>query len=157
MNEKITSSLNIRRHNLPHWQQGGSVYFVTFRINQGDLTSTEREIVKHEVLYGHTRKYILHIAAILTDHVHMIIQPMERAPGVWYDLAELMKFVKGVSARRINQLRGSKGKLWQAESYDRIIRNEPEYKEKWLYIQENLVRLSLVSRCEEYPFLIIPK
>jgi hypothetical protein len=45
-------------------------------------------------------------------------------------LRSVMQGIKGVSAHKINMHRGSKGKIWLHESYDRIIRNENEYFEK---------------------------
>ncbi len=64
-----------------------------------------------------------------------------------------MHSIKRHSARVINQLRGKQGPLWQDERYDRIVRDENEFLEKWNYIRNNPVRLGLSDRPEDYPWL----
>jgi REP element-mobilizing transposase RayT len=39
------------------------------------------------------------------------------------ELPSILKSWKGVSARKINQLRRATGNVWQKESYDHIVRN----------------------------------
>ncbi len=52
--EGIGSDLTITRRNLPHWQLGGSTYFVTFRVREGvTLAPEERAMVLQSCLYGH--------------------------------------------------------------------------------------------------------
>ena len=52
--------LKKRRRHLPHWQLGGSVYFVTFRSIRGELpTAAMKQIMTH-MLYHHNRRYELH-------------------------------------------------------------------------------------------------
>ena len=62
----------------------------------------------------------------------------------------------GVSARRINQSLGTAGKVWQEESFDRIVRDQREYDEKLDYMWNNPIRKGLVSPGEEYPYYIYP-
>jgi lipoate-protein ligase A len=51
----ITDELHISHRNLPHRQQGGSVYFITFRSLRGNLPEAAREIVKQRILFGHDK------------------------------------------------------------------------------------------------------
>jgi hypothetical protein len=60
--------------------------------------------------------------------------------------------IKGTSARRINQLLGRKGSLWQDESFDRIMRAE-EFEFKRNYIMANPVDAGLCERPEDYQWL----
>lgn len=92
----------------------------------------------------------------MPDHVHLIIQPMEMSAGKWYELQKILKSIKGVSARRINESMGRKGSVWQAESFDRIVRDEKEYLEKMNYILRNPIKARIVSRIEDYPYFIVP-
>jgi REP element-mobilizing transposase RayT len=149
----VGRELNIKRHNLPHWQMGGSVYFITVKMMSGTLSKDEMNIVKEEIMFGHGKKYTIIAAVVMSNHFHMLIVPLQKSDGLWYDLAVIMKFTKGLSARRINMLRGCSGSIWKAERYDRIIRNEKELLEKWNYILENPVRAGLVEKHEEYEFL----
>lgn len=69
---------------------------------------------------------------IMPNHVHMLICPRQDNK-----LEKIIKAIKGVSARRINQMIGNKGKLWLEEYFDRIVRNEETLKYYYRYIQEN--------------------
>ena len=89
----------------------------------------------------------------MPDHVHVLAQPLPRPGGGVFNLAEILHSVKRHSARRINQLRGTQGPLWQDERYDRIIRDEAEFLEKWNYIRNNPVKAELASSPEDYPWL----
>lgn len=51
MKESIGSDLIISKRNLPHWQLGGSTYFVTFRIRQGIILSPEERSMVLRLAY----------------------------------------------------------------------------------------------------------
>lgn len=147
----ITRDLRIRHRRLPHWQQGGSVYFVTFRSARGPLPSEALRMVAEALRFGDSRHFTLHFAVLMPDHVHVLLQPLESSPGVWRNLSGIMK---GASARRINILTGESGSVWRPESFDRIIRDQEEYLEKWNYMLNNPVKAGLVERPEDYEFTI---
>lgn len=67
-------------------------------------------------------------------------------------LAMIMKSLKGFSAREANKMLGRKGTFWQAESYDREIRDETEFWRVIKYILNNPVKAGLVTKWKEYPF-----
>jgi REP element-mobilizing transposase RayT len=71
-------------------------------------------------------------------------------------LPAIMKLIKGVSARNVNQLLGSSGPLWQEESFDHVLRNDESFLEKREYIRQNPVRARLVISPEDYRWLWIP-
>ena len=71
-------------------------------------------------------------------------------------LPAIMKLIKGVSARNVNQLLGSSGPLWQEESFDHVLRNDESFLEKQEYIRQNPVRAGLVTSPEDYRWLWIP-
>jgi REP element-mobilizing transposase RayT len=153
---RLTRELVIRRRQLPHWQIGGSVYFITFRSRRGGLPPPALRQVCTHVLYDHGKRYDLIFGVVMPDHVHVIFQPRQRKPGAWFDLAEIMKGLKGTSARRINQLLGTQGTVWQDESYDRIIRDEQELEEKLLYMYNNPLKAGLVADPADYKFFVWP-
>lgn len=68
-----------------------------------------------------------------------------------------MQGIKGVGSRRINQLMGWSGALWQAESYDRIIRDKNEFEEKRNYMYNNPVKAGLVDDPRKYEFFVWPR
>jgi REP-associated tyrosine transposase len=88
--------------------------------------------------------------------VHALVQPLPspQSAGV-YDLAEIIHSIKSFSAHQINRLRDSRGSIWQDERYDRIMRDEAEFLEKWQYIMNNPLKNELAQRWEDYPWLYI--
>jgi putative transposase len=130
-------SFQIKRRYLPHWQQPGSVYFVTWRCKEGKTLKPEDcQITLATLRYWDEIKWNLLAAVVLPDHVHLLAQPLPRPEGGVFDLGEILHSVKRHSARTINQLRGAQGSLWQDERYDRIMRDENEFFEKWTYIKK---------------------
>src|SRR5262249_47855492 len=137
---------------LPHWTLEGSTYFVTFRLARGELSSAERRLVLDHVVRGNGPYYTLLGAVIMTDHVHLLLKPNSRI-----ELTRVMRGVKGVSARLINEQRGTKGTIWQDESWDRMIRDEAEPLGFADYLVTNPVKAGLCREPQEYEWLFIDK
>jgi len=93
------------------------------------------------------------VALVMPDHVHLIFTLLHDQDDVPYPLAEVMKGIKGVSARRINQLLGRSGTLWLDESFDHVVRNFESSQAKLEYVCDNPVRAGLVGSADEYPWL----
>jgi len=53
-------------------------------------------------------------------------------------LAEIMDAIKGASAHRINKALGRRGRLWQPESFDHVLRSSENLDAKIIYILEIL-------------------
>ena len=142
------------RRNLPHLQEPGQVYFLTWRCRQGQtLAPGERDLVLQTLQHYNGSKWRLFAAVILPDHVHALVQPLEHPEGGTYNLSQIIHSVKRFSTHEINRQRSAKGSLWQDERYDRIVRDEDEFLEKWNYIRNNPVKAELAKRPEEYPWL----
>jgi putative transposase len=147
-------AFQISRRNLPHWQEPGRVYFITWRCQKGrSLSLAERTITLDAIRYWDTRKWIVYVAVVLPDHVHVLAQPLPKQEGGVFNLTEILHSVKSFSSQKINQQRREQGSLWQAESYDRIVRDEAEFLEKWQYIRNNPIKIDLAPSSEEYPWL----
>ncbi len=143
------------RHYLPHWQVGGSTYFVTYSLREGirELSLSERICVLKACLYWHDEKWLLHTCVVMPNHVHLVVTPLRKSSGEWWRLDELLKSVKSFSARELNRRRGVSGALWKRDYYDRIIRSETDFREKADYIVSNPVRDELVGLPDEYAAL----
>ena len=140
--------IRTRRH-LPHWELQGSTYFITFRISCGRMSDQEQRLVLDHINSGDDTFYRLIAAVVMPDHVHLIIRPRNE-----YDLSRVMKGIKGVSAKQINELRSTQGRFWQDEYHDRILRTEEEVIEKAKYLFENPIRAGLIRPGEIYAFVI---
>ncbi|MDA2912691.1 transposase [Acidobacteriia bacterium AH_259_A11_L15] len=138
--------LQITRRRLPHWTLEGATYFVTFRIATSQLTTEEILSVRDQIISGDPELYELLAAVVLPDHVHLLLRPNQ---GV--SLSRAMKGIKGATARRLNQRRGSHGRVWQDESLDRIVRDQAELEEKLNYMFLNPVKAGLTDDPDSYP------
>ena len=164
---KPVKEFRIYKRNLPHWELPGSVYFITFRTAKDfTLSDSAKDIVLSSFNFHAGKKYKLHTCVIMDTHVHCILQPLEKsggkapaetsgAPGAYYSIAQIMHSIKSYSANRIQRILDVKGRIWQDESYDRIIRNEEEYLEKMNYIANNPLKAMIVEKPEDYRWLFV--
>jgi hypothetical protein len=70
-----------------------------------------------------------------------------------FSLATIMDAIKGASAHKINKSLGRKGRVWQPESFDHVVRSSEGLDAKIQYLLENPVRQGLVSQWAAYPWL----
>ncbi|MGA8868052.1 MAG: transposase [Candidatus Sulfotelmatobacter sp.] len=113
-----------------------------------------RPIVLRCCLHDNGVKFDLRVAVVMPDHVHMIFTPWvdEEAMEV-YSLAEIMDSIKGASPHKINKTLGRKGRVWQPESFDHVLRSLERLDAKIGYLLENPVRAGLVAKWADYPWL----
>ncbi|MEM1166311.1 MAG: class I tRNA ligase family protein [Planctomycetota bacterium] len=134
-----TSDLTKSKGDLPHWEKGGSTYFITFNTSGTTLSDDEKDIVLSACLHWHGARVDVHAICVMPNHVHLVARPLP-VPGkreTWHPLSDVLHSIKSFSATEINKQRGSTGSLWQHESYDRIVRDEDEWREKIRYVVEN--------------------
>ncbi|NOG55220.1 MAG: class I tRNA ligase family protein [Planctomycetes bacterium] len=155
----VTRQLHRRARSLPHWEAGGQTYFVTFRCANGQLSQDERRLVLSSCLHWHQKRAIIHLVTVMHDHVHILMTPMQQENDTkhWYPLPDLIHSIKSYSAHEINQARGSSGSVWQDEYYDRIMRDEAEFEEKWQYMWMNPVKAGLIKQAADYEFTVNPQ
>ena len=70
-------------------------------------------------------------------------------------LTQILKGIKGRSAHRINEITEWQGQVWTQESFDHVVRNEAEWKEKMEYVRQNPVKNGLVSSPAQYKWLYV--
>jgi len=142
------SELTWRRH-LPHYQLSSGYYFITFSTHDRFLLQpSQKDCVFNAVCFLDGKKYELYAAAVLNDHVHMVINPFESLP-------KIMHSIKSFTAHEINKILEREGKVWQNESYDRFLRNDDEFLEKLNYIANNPIKANLARQYEDYKWLYI--
>ena len=83
---------------------------------------------------------------VMPDHVHWLV-----VLGGRLTLSEIVRSVKGRSARQINVSLNRTGKLWQAGFHDRVIRHEDSLLEVARYVVANPIRAGLCEQIEDYP------
>ena len=144
----------IYKRNLPHWEQPGSVYFITFRTAKGiSLPDTAKDIVFDTIMFLNNKKYNLYTCVVMADHNHLILQPLEKTKDAFYSIAEIMHSIKSYSANKINSLLKRTGSVWLDENFDRIVRNEKELQEKMNYVVNNPIKSQIVDEYKDCKWL----
>ncbi|MDY0322010.1 MAG: transposase [Arcobacteraceae bacterium] len=162
------AGIKSRFRHLPHIDLMGYYQFVTFRtfdsvdefIRKWDFspavsnkekqrkideyldTSTNGAYLEGEVsewlfefLVSQDKKiYELVAFAIMNNHVHILFKPLE-------SLSKVMQRVKGVSAKKINELLGKSGRFWADDYYDKAIRDERHFWVVYEYIKNNPLKI----------------
>jgi REP element-mobilizing transposase RayT len=142
-----------RRH-LPHIQAEDKPHFVTFATyKRWVIPESIRYLVLEHCLHENGIKLHMHGLVVMPDHVHIIFTPLKDAQGSPYGLAEIMNGIKGASAHGINKALNRRGRVWQKESFDHILRSDEKAREKVEYICQNPVRKGLVQEENHYPWL----
>ncbi|MCK4283246.1 MAG: transposase, partial [Candidatus Brocadiae bacterium] len=142
------------RRNLPHIQPDDRTFFVTFCTHRRwQLPEAIRSLVLDHCLREDGRRAWLHGVVVMPDHVHMVITPLRDRLGRTYGLAETMQAIKGASAHSVNAALGRKARVWQAESFDHVLRRDENTAEKVDYICANPVRRGLVRELGDYLWL----
>ena len=113
------------RRNLPHLQRDDKPHFLTFCTHlRWILPETARDLVLASCLRDNDSKIDISAIVVMPDHVHMIFTPLVNLEArEVYSLGEIMDAIKGASAHKINRQLGRTGKVWQTESFDRVLRS----------------------------------
>lgn len=147
-------SFQITQRCLPHWQKPGSIYFVTWRCRKGrTLDPEDQGVVLQTLRYFEGLRWNILAMVVMPDHVHVLARPLPSPEGGVLSLGQILHSIKRYTARIINQRKGIRGSLWQDERYDRIVRDDKEFLEKWNYLRNNPVKAGLSPTPEEYPWL----
>jgi REP element-mobilizing transposase RayT len=142
------------RRRLPHYQKDDHPLFVTFTTDRRwELPSEARDIVLECCLKENRQKLDLHAAVVMPDHVHLIYSPLRREDGWSYSLPEIMKAIKGRSARYINLALKRTGPVWQEEFFDHVLRSNDRLVDRVEYVCENPVRAWIAKVQAEYPWI----
>jgi REP element-mobilizing transposase RayT len=91
----------------------------------------------------------LHACVVMPDHVHLVFTPMCDPEGP-ISIPEIMQKLKSESAHGVNAALQRKGRVWQGESFDHVLRREEGVDAKVSYILENPVRAGLVRDAAGY-------
>lgn len=83
-------------------------------------------------------RYILDEFVVMPNHIHLLCLPLEGN-----ELEKVLCSWKGFTARRMNQELGRKGRLWQEESFDHIVRDADHLQRFRHYIRANPARAGL--------------
>jgi len=91
-----------------------------------------RKIVFDGLMFFNNVKYRIYSFVIMPNHVHVLLSPI----GEYKAIKEIGK-VKSFTAKKINQLLGKEGAVWQREIFDRIVRSGDHFMAYDNYIINN--------------------
>ncbi|WP_366144863.1 transposase [uncultured Chloroflexus sp.] len=110
-------------------------------------------IVADEIHRLDGQRYLLIAYCLMPNYIHLVSETTEHSfkpahTGVTakYSLTDTLKRLKGRTARLCNQALGRSDSFWQAESYDRVLRNQQEYEQI-----VNPIKAGLGERWEDWP------
>jgi putative transposase len=105
------------------------------------VSEEQRDIVLTSLAIARShRKFLLAAYVVMPTHCHFVFVP---ETGDTY--GAIIREIKIRAAKKIGAEEGSKGPLWQARSFDRIMRNRKEWVETLEYIHWNPVKDGLVA------------
>jgi REP element-mobilizing transposase RayT len=96
--------------------------------------------------HGQPADYLLHAWVVMPNHVHVLITVLARP------LSAILHTWKSCTAKQINRLLGSTGRIWQPDYWDTVIRDEAHFQQAVRYIESNPVRARLAAAPEVWPW-----
>lgn len=102
------------------------------------------KIVAGAIEHFEGSRYRTHAWAVMPNHVHAVIEPLEG-----HELSEILHSWKSFTSNKINRLEGLSGALWQAESYDHLVRSESDLARCCEYVVNNPMAAGL----HEWPWV----
>ena len=122
------------------------------------------ELIATAIQYRNGKEYDLISYCIMPNHVHLVISFVENveqtsvcskqndrtevqstAPYQNYELASVLRKLKGSTAREANKILRRSGAFWQHESYDHVVRDAKELDRVIWYVLNNPVKAGLAT------------
>lgn len=94
--------------------------------------STRAQLVESAIRHFDSQRYALGAFVIMPNHVHALLQPLPP-----HALSQIVHSWKSYTARELQRTTSTGGRVWQEESFDRIIRDEAELTHYRDYILAN--------------------
>ena len=166
---------------LPHLSKPGCTYFVTFclvdvargraidrrrMLEEEDVSKIARRtdldpssgacilnepelaaVVENVLLFFQGERYALSAWCVMPNHAHAVVTPF-----VEHSLSETLQSWKSYSAHKINRRLNRKGRVWQKESFDHLVRNQESFEKFVAYTERNPVVAGYVAHPVEWPF-----
>ncbi|NNF00080.1 MAG: transposase [Pyrinomonadaceae bacterium] len=104
-------------------------------------------VVQNTLLFYNQVKYNLISWVVMPNHIHVLLKPYE---GV--KLSDITQSIKSYTAHRANRILNRNGRFWQAETFDRYIRNRKHFLSVIKYIEDNPVKAKLCENKNDWKF-----
>jgi REP element-mobilizing transposase RayT len=104
-------------------------------------------LVEGALLFFDGVRYRLHAWVVMPNHVHTVI-----TPSATTSVSRIVSSWKSYTATRANALLDRQGTFWQADYFDRFIRDDGHFRAAVSYIENNPVVAGLCSAPEHWRF-----
>jgi REP element-mobilizing transposase RayT len=122
------------------------IYFVTLCVqDRRKVPANSRTFEAIKTAIAQLRKWHVLAAVIMPDHVHLIVSPVENRELSVGDFSSGFKRVR-------RKILWSQPWEWPRGCFDRLLRSDDNLHNKWIYVQDNLVRHGLVRKAENWPY-----
>ena len=111
------------------------------------------EICQRTIHYYDDNQYKLICYCIMPNHIHLIFTLLPNNKGI----SKIMQSIKRTSANESNKVLNKEGTFWQAESFDRLIRDDKELYFTINYVLENPVKAGLIDDLGKWKYTYINK
>lgn len=124
-------------------------------------TASIAQIVANEIHNLNDDRYRLIAYCIMPNHIHLLIEALARerlnhqGRTSRYPVADILRLLKGRTARYCNFELKRNGSFWQHESYDHVVRNEQEVEQIILYILNNPIKAGLAKEWRDWKFTYV--
>ncbi len=97
-------------------------------LSEARIASVVRDALSH----FENKHYQLAAWCIMPNHVHVVVRPKSG-----HTLTQILHSWKSFTAKQANRVLNREGTVWQPETYDRLVRNEQEFRNQIRYVLEN--------------------
>ena len=109
-------------------------------------------IVYDSVLFRDEKQYRLDAFCVMSNHVHLLFEPLVEEQGQTIALPKIMHSLKSWTSTECNKALVRAGTFWLPESYDHYVRDQDEWIRILHYILRNPVKAGLVMNWRDHPF-----
>lgn len=145
-------NFSIWRGRLPHWRADDVRYYVTFRHRRA-LTPLERDQLFKALLQPVGTRWDLYVLCVLPETTELMASVNVGRDGRPIELSEIVEPAKRQAGKAILKKSGERFSPFYEESYDRIVRDDAEFEERWMEIVHSPETLELVEAADDYPTL----
>ncbi len=145
-------NFSIWRGRLPHWRADDVRYYVTFR-HRRELTGRERDQLLKALLQPTGRQWDVLVVCILPEATEIIATVGVARDGRPVELSDVVENAKRRTGKAIIKATEERFPPFYEESYDRIIRDDAEFEERWDGIVQSPVHAELAAEPDDYAHL----
>jgi REP element-mobilizing transposase RayT len=102
-------------------------------------------LTQKTLLHFDGERYSLLAWCIMPNHVHVLVETLQG-----HTLSGVVKSWKSFTTRQANALLGRTGTFWEADYFDRYMRNEDHLMRTIEYVENNPVKAGLVDKAADW-------